>query len=558
MIQKLSSDDMPQGRRWSLILVLMLCVSAALADDEGDDREALRIEIENLAFGSALSSGVEIAAGNLLAEFYERRGFAPAWTSVRQVGELVAAIEASYADGLDPADYLVDDVRAAHHNLEAGRLVDSIDRAVTDIVLTESLIRLGYHERFGKVNPYTLDSNWNFRRDLGGLDPAVALQEIIDAPSLTVALRELFPRGSWYLGVRDALAVYRRIQAGGGWPQIPEGPTLRQGDTDVRAGLLAQRLIITGDLAGTTGGPFREYDEGLEAGVRRFQERHSLDVDGVVGPATLRAMNVSVGQRVKQLMLALERSRWVTDDLEGDFILVNIAGFYAAVLRDGDVVWDSRVQVGRAYRRTPVFRDQMRYLVFNPTWTAPFSLATRDVLPQVQRDPGYLSSRGFDVKDRNGDIIDPATVDWPTVTRSNFRYTFVQRPGPLNAMGQVKFMFPNRYSVYLHDTPSTALFARAERAFSAGCIRVEKPLELAEELLGADGWNRERIQSVLNSGEITTVFLSEPIPVFLLYWTAEIRDDGRVYFFNDVYGRDEAVAQAMDEPFRLDPPTEDD
>jgi murein L,D-transpeptidase YcbB/YkuD len=544
----------PDARRWPFVLILVLCMSAALADDV-DVRDALRGEIENLRLGDSFVAGEQIAAIDVLSEFYERRRFAPAWGDADQIKELVAAIEASEADGLDPTDYLLDDVRVAQNTLASPNVIDPADMAEVDILLTESLIRLGYHERFGKVNPYTLDPNWNFRRDLDGLDPATKVQRIIDAPSLTAALRELFPRGSWYQRYRDALADYRRIQSEGGWPQIPEGKTLRPGDKDDRLEILARRLLITGDLPGDLAGPVTDYDERLREGVERFQARHALDVDGVIGPATLRALNVPVSQRVRQIEVNLERTRWITDGLEGDFILVNIAGFHAYVIRDGELVWESRVQVGRPYRRTPVFRDQMTYLVFNPTWTAPFSLATRDVLPQVQRDPDYLVTRGFDVKDRNGDNVDPTTVDWSSLTRSNFRYTFVQRPGPYNAMGQVKFMFPNRYSVYLHDTPSRGLFARSERAFSAGCIRVEKPLELAEELLRTDGWTRERIQRVLDSGELTNVFLSRPLPVFLLYWTAEIDEDGVIHFFNDVYERDEAIAEALDEPFRFELPT---
>ena len=193
-------------RRLSWLAVLALSASIGFASDE-DSRQALRIEIENLALSGSLSSGVGIAAGDLLAEFYERRGFKPVWTH-HQVAELLSVIESSYDDGLDPKDYHVDAVRVARRDLEANRLLDPVDQAVTDILLTESLIRLGYHERFGKVNPYALDSNWNFRRELGGLDPVAAIQEIMESPSLSDALRELFPRGEWYQGMRDALKEY--------------------------------------------------------------------------------------------------------------------------------------------------------------------------------------------------------------------------------------------------------------------------------------------------------------------------------------------------------------
>jgi len=214
------------------------------------------------------------------------------------------------------------------------------------------------------------------------------------------------------------------------------------------------------------------------------------------------------------------------------------------------------VQVGKPFQKTPVFRDEMKYLVFNPTWTVPFSIATRDLLPQIQANPGILSTRGFDVRDSSGRNVDPANVDWSALSRRRFPYTLVQRPGPNNALGRVKFMFPNEHAVYLHDTPSKHLFDRAGRAFSAGCIRVEHPFELAEILLGPDGWNQKRFEDVLATGKETTVFLSKPLPVLLLYWTAQVSADGEVLFLPDIYERDDAIADALDAPFSLDSPAE--
>jgi murein L,D-transpeptidase YcbB/YkuD len=319
--------------------------------------------------------------------------------------------------------------------------------------------------------------------------------------------------------------------------------------------VLARRLVASGDLPEDGLATIDDvYDESLEAGVRRFQLRHGLDVDGIIGPTTLRALNVSVEDRVQQLRINLERARWVFDDISDDFILVNIAGFSAYVIRDGEVAWQTKVQVGKPFHKTPVFRDEMKYVVFNPTWTVPYSIATRDILPNIQADPDYVARRNFDIKDRNGDLVDPKSIDWSKLSRGNFPFTLVQRPGPDNALGRVKFMFPNEHAVYLHDTPSKYLFGRAERAFSAGCIRVEKPFDFAEVLMGRDGWTQERFQEVLDSGEIKTVFLSKPIPVLLLYWTAEVHTDGSVYFYQDIYDRDQSVADGLDAGFVLDPP----
>jgi murein L,D-transpeptidase YcbB/YkuD len=356
--------------------------------------------------------------------------------------------------------------------------------------------------------------------------------------------------------MRDALARYRKIAAAGGWPSVPEGPTLRPGATDPRVATIARRLVISGDLDdGVAPGSPDAYSPEIEQAVRRFQARHGLDADGIVGAGTLRELNVPAEQRVQQLEINLERARWVLDDLSERFILVNIAGFRVYVVQDRQVTWESRVQVGKTYRKSPVFRDEMKYLVFNPTWTVPYSIATRDLLPQIKQDPGFFESRGFDLRDRAGRLVDPKSVDWSQVTAGRFPYTLVQRPGPANALGRVKFMFPNEHAVYLHDTPSRYLFDRADRTFSSGCIRVENPFELAEILLGSDGWTQEKFQQVLETGKERTVFLSEPIPVLLLYWTAQASPDGTVSFFPDVYDRDAAIIEALDEPFALDLPT---
>jgi murein L,D-transpeptidase YcbB/YkuD len=534
------------------VVLFMLVSPLQLAADEQDDREALQAEIEFMYETGVLGGrGIGIAAGELIAEVYANRSFAPAWTDPGRVAELIVAIEATAAEGLDPADYYVDDVRAVHDEMLGG-INDSYARATADILLTEVLIRMGYHQLFGKVNPSTLNADWNFRRDLDGRDPAVMVQDILDSRSPAGSVMNLVPRGWLYLGLKAALVEYRRIQANGGWPTIPEGPTLEAGDADARLSLLSERLAITGDLEAA--GTFTTYDTTLEAGVRRFQRRHSLAVDGVIGPATISALNVPVEARIGQLELSLERARWVMNGLEDDFVIVNVAGFEAYLVHKRDIVWQTRVQVGRAYRQSPIFRDEIKYLVFNPTWTVPYNIATNDLLPQIQEDVGYLTARNFSVRDRDGGIVDAGSVDWSGLARGNFPYTLVQEPGPENALGRVKFMFPNEHDVYLHDTPNRALFDSPERAFSSGCIRVENPFELAEELLGR-GWDRERIDEVIAGGETTTVRMAEPLPVLLLYWTAEVTPDGIVEFFSDIYGRDPDLARALDEPFSIDPPT---
>ena len=333
---------------------------------------------------------------------------------------------------------------------------------------------------------------------------------------------------------------------------MPDGNTLRSGDADDRLATIARRLEVTGDLA--SGHRPTTYDDTLEAAVRRFQERHGIDADGIAGPATFRAMNVPVEARIDQLRVNLERARWVLDNLEDDYVIVNIAGFRASVYRDREAVWSTRVVVGRPYHKTPVFRSDMKYIVFNPTWTVPYSIATKEMLPAIRRDPNYLADRNFEVRDRGGNLVDPASIDWDSVSPRSFGYTFVQRPGLTNALGEIKFMFPNQYSVYLHDTPSKSLFDQTGRTFSHGCVRVENPFDFAEVLLGPDGWDADSVQEERMRRQTRSVHLSTPMPVLLLYWTAEVGSNGETRFYDDVYERDQAVLTALDSEYRVDIP----
>jgi murein L,D-transpeptidase YcbB/YkuD len=458
------------------------------------------------------------------------------------------AIEESFREGLDPRDYHVDQVRAARAAFADVATLLPADRASYDIVLTDSVIRLAYHLRFGKVDPVALDSHWNGTRDLGEQDAAKTIQAAIDSASLRAFAAAAIPRAFLYDRFKAALAEYRAIAAAGGWPTVPAGATLKAGMADARVPLLAQRLAVTGDLApelAAAGSTL--YDGELVAAVQRFQDRHGLAADGAVGPATLEAMNVTVDERIDQIRANLERARWVFYDPASEFIVVNIAGFQAYLIRRDEVVWRSRVQVGRPYTQTPVFTAKMTYLVVNPTWTVPPGILRNETLPAIRRDSGYLAARDMDMFDAAGNVIDPATVDWSSMRAASVRV--VQRPGPRNALGRIKFMFPNEHAVYLHDTPSRDLFERDSRAFSHGCIRVDDVHGLALELLGP-GWDRERIDELIATGKTETVVLEKPLPVMLLYWTTEIDTAGRVSFFPDVYSRDPPLIAAIEQAFR--------
>jgi len=294
------------------------------------------------------------------------------------------------------------------------------------------------------------------------------------------------------------------------------------------------------------------YNETLQSAVRRFQARHGLEVDGLVGRATLRSLNVSVQQRIDQIRVNLERLRWDLDTESHDLILMNIPAFKAYVIRDGDIAWTTNVIVGDPENKTPVFNSTLKSVVFNPTWTVPHSIASKELLPKIRQDPSFLRRGNYELFDRAGNRVDSSSVDWSAVKRKTFPFTLVQQPGPANQLGQIKFMIPNDYSVCMHDTPEKSLFASAARAFSHGCIRVEEPLGLAEVLLGSENWTREQVDSQLESNETRTVVLAEPLPVHVVYWTAEVDAQGIMHFYDDIYEWDATVLERLDRPFQND------
>lgn len=617
-----------------------LALAAVSAAHAQETHELIRARVEQLRDSGLLTLGGEsISARTLIPKLYEARAFEPTWHSAQQVDGLLEMIDQSWLEGLDPADYHGDAVRAARAAFEHVDTLAPDMRADLDVLLTDSVIRLGYHLRFGKVDPTALDSDWNFSRELGNQDPVKTIQAAIDARSMRDFAANVIPRNFLYRRLKAALADYRAIAERGGWPTVDTGPTLKDGMTDARVPQLIRRLTVTGDyVAPAPGAPApapaatdvkgsraasaadaasaaaaasqadsvnadsviaagvavatsdaplapssasaepaaasvaavataaaaltvpspsagaaeaaaapARYAGEVVAAVQRFQARHGLTADGSVGPATLAALNVPVDQRIEQLRVNLERGRWVMGDLERDFIVVNIPGFRTYVVHDDEVVWSTRSQVGRPYRRTPIFKAKMTYVVLNPTWTVPPTIFRQDILPQLRRDAGYLATRNIDLVDAQRGSVDPATVDW--VSTRSFPYSFVQRPGPTNALGRIKFMFPNEHFVYLHDTPSRDLFEQTNRAFSSGCIRIENPLELATLLLGSK-WNRARIDEVLATQRTETVFLDKPITVMLLYWTTEVDAQGRVAFWPDVYARDARVIAELRTPFR--------
>jgi murein L,D-transpeptidase YcbB/YkuD len=419
------------------------------------------------------------------------------------------------------------------------------------VLLTEALLRLAYHLSFGKVDPQTFDAQWNYGRTLASTDVAQKVEEALAAEDIYQRVEALKPTHSLYTGLKRELARYRAADETRRQTLAAE-PTLRPGDSDARAPLLRARLIASGDLDEAAASDSPDYDAALESAVRSFQARMGVASDGVVGADTIAELNVPLADRIRQLRVNLDRGRVLLQDLPDEFVVVNIAGFTVYFVRGQQIVWHARAQVGKPYRRTPIFRSEISYVVLNPTWTVPPGIIEKDILPAAQRDPASITQKGLKVLDAQGRELDPASIDWSRYRGGHIPYTLRQDPGPSNALGRVKLMFPNPYVVYLHDTPSQALFDRAERAFSSGCVRVERALELTELVLAEpENWNAASISSAIERGELRNVSLKKKVPVLLTYWTAWVDPQSRMNFRRDLYGQDAQWAKALEARFAV-------
>lgn len=543
---------MPRILFQSLGVIAALVFTISTADAAIDDDVRLRLEAAQSGF-TLKAGGETLLAKNALSGFYEQNSFAPIWVNeggVRSIAKnFIQVIEESGTHGLTPSDYHLDTIlRLLGASIDAPHETDLID---LELLLTDAYLLLGSHLSAGKVNPETIDPEWFANRR--GVDMGAVLYAADKDRALVKRLVGLAPRHDGYTTLVKRLAVHRLIEQEGGFVRISEGPALKPEMHDARIPTLRQRLRQSGDLhlmaPQEAAHDAAYYDPGLADAVQRFQARHGLSIDGVVGGATLAALNRPVTDRIDQLRVNLERMRWAPEDLGARHVQVNIAGFELLAIDNGKVVQTKRVIVGREYRRTPVFSDQISYLVLNPTWTVTQSIAVTDKLPDLQRDPSKLINAGFDIYQGSGANqrkIDPTGVNWSAVTPQTFSYRLVQRPGPQNALGQVKFMFPNRFNVYLHDTPSRDLFLRDRRTFSSGCVRVEKPMELAAFLLNGQGtWTEQRLADAVATDQTQTIMLDRSVPVHITYLTAWIDASGNLQFRDDIYTRDQRVLMAL-------------
>jgi murein L,D-transpeptidase YcbB/YkuD len=477
-------------------------------------------------------------------DFYSHRGYRAAWTDDGDVAQLLKSLSDTTVDGLDPADFHIAELASGRALMQTTTPTPG-QRAAFDISATQTFITALLQLRRGKVDPSRLDIHWNF--DPMGVDPREDVNlffTALDSHDVARAFAHAPPQEAIYGTLRQGLAQLRKIRDRGGWPKIPEGQTLRPGMDDASVAQLRARLVAGGYLAPQMTAR-TNYDDTVTAAVKKYQAEQYLGADGVAGAATLAELNVSVEARIDQVRVNMERARWLLYKLQGTFVVVDIAGYKVAFYRDGKPIWRSRVQVGKPFRSTPIFQSAITYVTFNPTWTVPPTILLKDMLPKIRNNPGYLEASRIRVIDREGNVLDPSTVDWDNPRGLTLR----QDAGPDNSLGQVVIRFPNEYSIYLHDTPHRELFAQSRRATSSGCIRVENPLQLVELLFNDPvHWNSAGIQAQLANGKTENIRLPVKVPVLLAYWTVDLSNDGRVTFKPDVYGYDSPVLRALNLP----------
>jgi len=538
---------MPGIRRFAFLIVV-ICLGALPTVAAGQAPKQVAAEIAQIVRDGQVPFGEDIEEDRLFQvyAYYHLRGFTPIW--VRDDGpktkgrELLAVLRNAGADGLDPNDYYVD---------RLGELIEQDDvrsLARLDLLLTRAFLDYGRDLSAGRIAPASVDSEVHLNPE--AIDAGTLIHGAEQADDIGPYAVSLAPQTDEYARLVAMLAEYREIAAQGGWPTVPDGETLKPGMDDPRVRDLRLYLGETGDYLGDAYDPSAVFDDDLVEAVKAFQERHGIDVDGVVGRATLAAINTPIEDRIATMELNLERRRWMQDDPGPRYVFVNLADQYLKVVDGARTIHAAKLVVGKPYLRTPVFNETMKYVVINPTWTVPASIARNEYLPKLQKNPGALEAQNIHIY-AGSERISPYSINWPAMSKSSFRYTLRQDAGPGNALGVIKFMFPNAYSIYIHDTPSKGLFARSQRTFSHGCMRVEDPVALGEIILGAQGWTQDRIRRTVQSGKTTVVNLESPIPVHVTYLTAWVNKDGTVHFRDDVYGRDKRLREGIEATRRI-------
>ena len=492
---------------------------------------------------------ISITNENLcLAAIYNAAGLNPLWVKENGPGEKAAIIrqflENAETEGLRPGDYNVAGIKFLWQSNKPDHLAE------LDTQLTLNLIKYTHDVSHGRILPFEADPELFAEAGDKHFKPVQEVEQALAAPDLADYLASLPPSNENYGRLREALQFYRKIAKSGGWEKVANGKMLHPGDRDERIRQVRQRMAQTGELA-LVGEDDTLYDDKLVTAVKNFQKKFGLVEDGIIGKETLSALNTSPEEIIDKIIINMNRWRWQEKELGRRYIIVNIASYDLKAVEDDREVLKMEVIVGKLQHQTPVFSGQVQYVDFNPFWNIPPSIAGKEELPELRNDPFYLVNRKvrlFSDWQSDGIELDSTKIDWASVTENEMkRYKLRQDPGPWNALGSVKLVFPNEYSVFLHGTPAQELFQHNKRNFSHGCIRVSQPLELANFALAEEeqDWSMKKIEEIVAKGERKVVSISSPLPIHITYQTAWVDNVGTIHFSSDVYGRDEILAKIL-------------
>ncbi|MEE4242734.1 MAG: L,D-transpeptidase family protein [Desulfopila sp.] len=543
-------------RTFKIVSISLLCAiffsSPATAQTEADKLAEAMVEhlscypLELVTLGSTKPTLIE--RDLCLAAIYHETGVRPLWVTEEGPGApaetALQYLKNSNREGLEPADYQIEQLERLWQN----RSVASLARL--DTLLTYNVVKYVHDVSFGRLQPYMVNPELFAEAGEKLFDPVAIIRDIQAASNLDQYFQELPPDNSHYEGLKAGLTWYRYLQQAGEWPAIEGGKNLYQADRDSRIPQIRKRLaLLLGKSANFEAEDF--YDLALEEDVLLFQELHGLKSDGVIGRMTLAELNVTPAERVDQIVINMARWRWQSRNPGKEYVLVNIANFQLYGYREGQLQLSLPVIVGKLQHQTPVFSDHISYVEFHPFWNIPPSIAMNEELPRLRKNPFALVEKNirlFSSWQADAVELDSTTIDWNSVGRSQMaRYKLRQDPGPNNALGRVKFVFPNHYSVYIHDTPAKDLFREKHRFFSHGCIRVSDPGRFAAFVLQGSmpEMDESRIEELMTAETRRIVRVTPPLAIHLTYQTAWLDKDGRIHFNRDIYGRDEKLRQAL-------------
>jgi murein L,D-transpeptidase YcbB/YkuD len=532
------------------IIFIAFMLLATLSSGAGELPGSIKKFIDNKAQDLCYKIDNEyLLSGNVLSLFYVNRDYAPAWFNQDSLSNngyvLLNYIRQVDQQGLQPEDYHLYLIDKYVEKILSFTPIDTIDMIKLDVLLSDAFLLLGSHLYYGKVDPEKEGANWNMQRKDPELRLDLKLEEALAANDVDSELNMLAPRYRSYWMMKEELAFFLELNEQL-WPAILSDKAIRLGDSSqilpkIRERLMKLRYQLSDSISIT-------FDEELEKQLKMFQDDWGLNTDGVIGKATLEDLNSLPYKLISQLKVNMERYRWLPLQVSEKYIIVNIANYKLDLIVGTDTLISMRVIVGKEPRNTPVFNERISYIVFSPSWTLPLTILRDDVIPELLKGPEYLEKRNMKLLRYDGSELAYSDIDWSTISKDNFPYMVRQDPGPGNALGRVKFMFPNTYNVYIHDTPSKASFALDERDFSSGCIRVEKPFDLAVLLLSdSPEWSPANILNAMQQDKEQTVRLKIPVDVVLIYLTAWTDGKDRIQFRKDIYLRDEIVLEALNQ-----------